>query len=158
MILSLFFHFVPIIDAGWQSIILPIQQDIIRICQSGDANGFGTYWLWVRALSKLGILEIFSRHMSLAFSMGKLWIATLISLAYGAIDQCLFEQYSGRHHFHPDHARHCPKISCASVKIADAAEFCCRGWRHDNAGRVRHKSMLVSNALIEAGFAWLHLL
>ena len=77
LILLFFFHFFPIIDQSGSN-ILPSSKIL-----SGFAN---PAMLTVLALLvvgqgvvKTGILEIFSRHV-LALSMGKLWIAILISL------------------------------------------------------------------------------
>ena len=77
LILSVFFHFAPIIDANGVN-QLPTSKIL-----SGFAN---PAMLTVLALLvvgqgvvKTGILEIFSRHV-LSLSRGRLWIATLISL------------------------------------------------------------------------------
>ncbi len=77
LILLVFFHFAPIIDANGVN-QLPTSKIL-----SGFAN---PAMLTVLALLvvgqgvvKTGILEIFSRHV-LSLSMGRLWIATLISL------------------------------------------------------------------------------
>jgi di/tricarboxylate transporter len=148
LILLFFFHFFPIIDQNGSN-ILPSSKIL-----SGFAN---PAMLTVLALLvvgqgvvKTGILEIFSRHM-LALSMGKLWIATLISLVTVLLISAFLNNIPVVIIFIPIMQGIAQRFHIPASKLLMPLSFVAVvGGMTTLVGS--GTNLLVSNALIEAGF------
>jgi di/tricarboxylate transporter len=148
LILLFFFHFFPIIDQNGSN-ILPSSKIL-----SGFAN---PAMLTVLALLvvgqgvvKTGILEIFSRHV-LALSMGKLWIATLISLITVLLISAFLNNIPVVIIFIPIMQGIAQRFHIPASKLLMPLSFVAVvGGMTTLVGS--GTNLLVSNALIEAGF------
>ena len=148
LILLFFFHFFPIIDQNGSN-ILPSSKIL-----SGFAN---PAMLTVLALLvvgqgvvKTGILEIFSRHM-LALSMGRLWIATLISLVTVLLISAFLNNIPVVIIFIPIMQGIAQRFHIPASKLLMPLSFVAVvGGMTTLVGS--GTNLLVSNALIEAGF------
>ncbi|MDC0102733.1 SLC13 family permease, partial [Alphaproteobacteria bacterium] len=148
LILLFFFHFFPIIDQSGGN-ILPSSKIL-----SGFAN---PAMLTVLALLvvgqgvvKTGILEIFSRHV-LALSMGKLWIATLISLITVLLISAFLNNIPVVIIFIPIMQGIAQRFHIPASKLLMPLSFVAVvGGMTTLVGS--GTNLLVSNALIEAGF------
>jgi di/tricarboxylate transporter len=148
LILLFFFHFFPIIDQNGSN-ILPSSKIL-----SGFAN---PAMLTVLALLvvgqgvvKTGILEIFSRHM-LVLSMGKLWIATLISLVTVLLISAFLNNIPVVIIFIPIMQGIAQRFHIPASKLLMPLSFVAVvGGMITLVGS--GTNLLVSNALIEAGF------
>ena len=148
LILLFFFHFFPIIDQSGSN-ILPSSKIL-----SGFAN---PAMLTVLALLvvgqgvvKTGILEIFSRHV-LALSMGKLWIATLISLITVLLISAFLNNIPVVIIFIPIMQGIAQRFHIPASKLLMPLSFVAVvGGMTTLVGS--GTNLLVSNALIEAGF------
>ena len=148
LILLFFFHFFPIIDQNGSN-ILPSSKLL-----SGFAN---PAMLTVLALLvvgqgvvKTGILEIFSRHV-LALSMGKLWIATLISLITVLLISAFLNNIPVVIIFIPIMQGIAQRFHIPASKLLMPLSFVAVvGGMTTLVGS--GTNLLVSNALIEAGF------
>ena len=148
LILLFFFHFFPIIDQNGSN-ILPSSKIL-----SGFAN---PAMLTVLALLvvgqgvvKTGILEIFSRHV-LALSMGKLWIATLISLVTVLLISAFLNNIPVVIIFIPIMQGIAQRFHIPASKLLMPLSFVAVvGGMTTLVGS--GTNLLVSNALIEAGF------
>ena len=148
LILLFFFHFFPIIDQE-SSNLLPSSKIL-----SGFAN---PAMLTVLALLvvgqgvvKTGILEIFSRHV-LALSMGKLWIATLISLITVLLISAFLNNIPVVIIFIPIMQGIAQRFHIPASKLLMPLSFVAVvGGMTTLVGS--GTNLLVSNALIEAGF------
>jgi di/tricarboxylate transporter len=148
LILLFFFHFFPIIDQNGSN-ILPSSKIL-----SGFAN---PAMLTVLALLvvgqgvvKTGILEIFSRHV-LALSMDKLWIATLISLITVLLISAFLNNIPVVIIFIPIMQGIAQRFHIPASKLLMPLSFVAVvGGMTTLVGS--GTNLLVSNALIEAGF------
>ena len=148
LILLFFFHFFPIIDQNGSN-TLPSSKIL-----SGFAN---PAMLTVLALLvvgqgvvKTGILEIFSRHV-LALSMGKLWIATLISLSTVLLISAFLNNIPVVIIFIPIMQGIAQRFHIPASKLLMPLSFVAVvGGMTTLVGS--GTNLLVSNALIEAGF------
>ncbi|MDB4857509.1 SLC13 family permease [Alphaproteobacteria bacterium] len=148
LILLFFFHFFPIIDQNGSN-TLPSSKIL-----SGFAN---PAMLTVLALLvvgqgvvKTGILEIFSRHV-LALSMGKLWIATLISLITVLLISAFLNNIPVVIIFIPIMQGIAQRFHIPASKLLMPLSFVAVvGGMTTLVGS--GTNLLVSNALIEAGF------
>ena len=148
LILLFFFHFFPIIDQNGSN-ILPSSKIL-----SGFAN---PAMLTVLALLvvgqgvvKTGILEIFSRHI-LALSMGRLWIATLISLFTVLLISAFLNNIPVVIIFIPIMQGIAQRFHIPASKLLMPLSFVAVvGGMTTLVGS--GTNLLVSNALIEAGF------
>ena len=148
LILLFFFHFFPIIDQNGSN-ILPSSKIL-----SGFAN---PAMLTVLALLvvgqgvvKTGILEIFSRYM-LALSMGRLWIATLISLVTVLLISAFLNNIPVVIIFIPIMQGIAQRFHIPASKLLMPLSFVAVvGGMTTLVGS--GTNLLVSNALIEAGF------
>jgi di/tricarboxylate transporter len=148
LILLFFFHFFPIIDQEGSN-LLPSSKIL-----SGFAN---PAMLTVLALLvvgqgvvKTGILEIFSRYV-LALSMGKLWIATLISLITVLLISAFLNNIPVVIIFIPIMQGIAQRFHIPASKLLMPLSFVAVvGGMTTLVGS--GTNLLVSNALIEAGF------